>query len=121
MPITVISYSVPSDERENRARAQILVMLGDHSVTHSLTSFISQKKVMSRVERQWSTVNRIDVDVDADADATPPIGRVDRDKRQHSPNKNCHCRLRRARASLQLNANCLNSKINAGAPLSIKA
>lgn len=119
MPITVISYSVPSDERENRARAQILVMLGDHSVTHSLTSFISQKKVMSRVERQWSTVNRIDVDVDADA--APPMGRVDQDKRQHSPNKNCHCRLRRARASLQLNANCLNSKINAGAPLSIKA
>ena len=119
MPITVISYSVPSDERENRARAQILVMLGDHSVTHSLTSFISQKKVMSRVERQWSTVNRIDVDVDADA--APPMGRVDQDKRQHSPNKNCHCRLRRTRARLQLNANCLNSKINAGAPLSIKA
>ena len=119
MPITLISYSVPSDERENRARAQILVMLGDHPVTHSLTSFISQKKVMSRVERQWSTVNRIDVDVDADA--APPMGRVDQDKRQHSPNKNCHCRLRRARASLQLNANCLNSKINAGAPLSIKA
>ena len=119
MPITVISYSVASDERENWARAQILVMLGGHSVTHSLTSFISQKKVMSRVERQWSTVNRIDVDVDADA--APPMGRVDQDKRQHSPNKNCHCRLRRARASLQLNANCLNSKINAGAPLSIKA
>ena len=119
MPITVISYSMPSDERENRARAQILVMLGDHSVTHSLTSFISQKKVMSRVERQWSTVNRIDVDVDADA--APPMGRVDEDKRQHSPNKNCHCRLRRARASLQLNANCLNNKINAGAPLSITA